>query len=60
MGLKPWGEVAIAEVMDVRVFCIPMRTDAMKMDEITEGEKGLRRRREEGQGQNLWEGLHIK
>ena len=59
MGLTPWGEVGIAEVMDGRVFCIPMRTDAMKMDEITKREKGLRRR-EEGQGQNLWEGLHIK
>jgi len=28
----------IAEVIDVGVLCIPMRSDAMKMDEITKGE----------------------
>lgn len=33
MGLKPWREIWTAEATDVRVFCIQMRADTMKMDE---------------------------
>lgn len=32
------GERSGAEVIDVGVLCIPIRADAMKMDELTNGE----------------------
>lgn len=38
VGRRPWREVWITEAIDVRVFCIQMRADAMKMNEITKGE----------------------
>lgn len=43
------------KLTDVRVFCMQMRADTMKMDEA----KGESLEREEGQGQNLGECLHI-
>ena len=38
MGLKPWGEVWIAEATDERASCIQMGADTMKTGESYQGE----------------------